>query len=377
MVNLLICGDFGYRGRVAEVIDKGEGVSLFSMFLHNIQNSDYSILNLESPVGSSKSYIQKSGPCIHSTESTIECIKKSGFNMVTLANNHFFDCGQEGVNATIQACKKYDIDYIGGGTSLEEARKVKILFLKGIKIRIINVCEQEFSLATKNHGGSNHIDLIQVYYQIQDALKREEKVIIIVHGGHEYYQYPSPRMMDVYRYFIDAGASAVINHHQHCYSGYEVYENKPIIYGLGNFCFDSARGLRNHIWNYGYAVKLSISNNSVGFDIIPYTQCNENVGITTMTNDEFKHFSESIANINKTIKDKDKIEEKFEEFVSNKNILNYFNPLFNGITAKLYSNEWFPSFISKKQRFYQLNVLQCESHMEVLLSALKSKLKIK
>ena len=36
------------------------------------------------------------------------------------------------------------------------------------------------------------------------------------------------------------GADAVVNHHQHCYSGYEVYKDKPVFYGLGNLLFDHA-----------------------------------------------------------------------------------------------------------------------------------------
>ena len=42
-------------------------------------------------------------------------------------------------------------------------------------------------------------------------------------------------MKETYRFFVDCGADAVINHHQHCYSGYEYYKDKFICYGLGNF----------------------------------------------------------------------------------------------------------------------------------------------
>jgi poly-gamma-glutamate synthesis protein (capsule biosynthesis protein) len=48
-------------------------------------------------------------------------------------------------------------------------------------------------------------------------------------------------MVETYRFFIEAGADAVVNHHQHCICGYEVYKGKPIFYGLGNFCFDWAK----------------------------------------------------------------------------------------------------------------------------------------
>lgn len=48
----------------------------------------------------------------------------------------------------------------------------------------------------------------------------------------------------------------MVNHHQHCFSGYEIYNNKYIFYGLGNFCFDNPVK-RNSIWNEGYMLSLN------------------------------------------------------------------------------------------------------------------------
>ena len=53
-------------------------------------------------------------------------------------------------------------------------------------------------------------------------------MFLILHGGIEHYQLPSPRMKKWYRHIIDLGASAIVNHHQHCFSGYELYNGKPI-----------------------------------------------------------------------------------------------------------------------------------------------------
>ena len=80
---------------------------------------------------------------------------------------------------------------------------------------------------------------IQQFYKIQEAKENADYVLVIVHGGIEHYQLPTSRMIETYRFFIDAGADAVVNHHQHCYSGYERYKSKPIIYGLGNLLFDN------------------------------------------------------------------------------------------------------------------------------------------
>ena len=91
----------------------------------------------------------------------------------------------------------------------------------GETLAIINCCEHEFSIADDDSAGANPLNPIQQYYKIKEARLNADYVLVIVHGGHEMYQLPSLRMVDTYRFFIDAGADAVVNHHQHCFSGYE------------------------------------------------------------------------------------------------------------------------------------------------------------
>lgn len=78
------------------------------------------------------------------------------------------------------------------------------------------------------------------------------------HGGVEHYNLPSPEIKQLHRFFIEAGADAVVNHHQHCFSGYEVYKSRPIFYGIGNFLFDDARKIDSP-WNYVYIVELRLN----------------------------------------------------------------------------------------------------------------------
>ena len=51
---------------------------------------------------------------------------------------------------------------------------------------------------------------------VEEAKKKADFVLVIVHGGSEHFQLPTPRMQATYRFFVDAGADAVVNHHQHC-----------------------------------------------------------------------------------------------------------------------------------------------------------------
>ena len=113
-------------------------------------------------------------------------------------------------------------------------------------------------------------------------------MILNVHGGNEFYHLPSPRIKELYRHYINIGADAVISQHTHAYSGYEVYEGKPIFYGLGNFIYDWP-GKVNSSWNKGYVVRLNISD-KIDFEIIPLEQCNEKPGVFYLSDDEDKAF---------------------------------------------------------------------------------------
>ena len=75
----------------------------------------------------------------------------------------------------------------------------------------------------ENNIGANPIDIIDNAAQIKKAKKECDFVIVIAHGGHEYYNLPSPRMQKLYRFFAENGADIVIGHHTHCVSGHAIH----------------------------------------------------------------------------------------------------------------------------------------------------------
>lgn len=374
MSKIFVSGDFGYRGRTQESIRRGEGITLFAPLIDTIAYSDLAIVNFESPVGTPAYFIPKCGPSLCSEKEAIKTLKEVGFSLITLANNHFYDCGEYGVNATLNACREYSVDTVGGGVDIHSATEPYVKILNDEKLVIINACETEFSIASDSSGGAAPLDIIGISQQIL-KYKDDSKVIVIIHGGHEFYQLPSVRMQKLYRFFIELGAYSVINHHQHCYSGYELYLGRPIFYGLGNFLFDSASNKRDSLWNYGYAVLLDTENISE-FTIIPYVQSNESAGIRLMDSNEILDFTKKIHDLCVIINDPNSLKIEESQFFSKLGLISVLNPFYNGLTSKLYSKKWFPSFITKKHRLYQLHYLQCESHRDALLYNLKKTLKL-
>ena len=345
---------------------------MFGEVIEYTSKVDYSIVNLEAPVvvESSVKPIEKCGPNLKCTSKAIGALKYAGFNMVTLANNHFYDYGEDGVKDTLAACEKEGIKTVGGGMNLHEASRIAYIDIRGVNVAIINCCEHEFSIATETTGGSNPLNPIQQYYAIKEAKRRADKVIVIVHGGHEMYQLPSPRMKETYRFFVDAGADAVINHHQHCYSGYEIYKNKPIFYGLGNFCFDWKNRCHS-IWNEGYMVILSMNESEYDFELIPYTQGDVFSGVKLI---DFKDdFLRNICVLNLIIEDDTKLLAEHKAYM-NRTIKGYLlalEPYQNRYLCALYNRGLLPSFLTQKKKMTLLNYLKCESHWERLVNSIQ------
>ncbi|MFV0501432.1 MAG: CapA family protein [Bacteroidales bacterium] len=376
-MNIIIAGDFCPRRRVEKLIEEKGYEDVFSQVKEITDKADYSILNFEAPVVINDAKpIEKTGPNLKCSKNAVEAIKYAGFNSVTLANNHFYDFGDVGVRDTIDILKEYNIDYFGGGININEAKKTLYKEIKGKKIAFINFCEREWSIATDNTGGSAPLNPIQNHYQIKEAKENADYVIVIVHGGREYYQLPLPRMKETYQFFIDSGADVVVNHHQHCYSGYEIYKGKPIFYGLGNFCFDSIQEKRNKLWEEGFILKLSI-NDKIDFELIPYVQCGENPNVEIL--DDRLEFNNKINELNSIIDNVNLLESNFLNQVQKEKseYFSYLEPIRNRYILALQRRKLFPSFIKNKYKLLLLNLIRCESHKDILEETIKSKSKSK
>ena len=373
-MKVLITGDFVPRHRIASQIESGD-YSCLEQVKPIIQSADYAIVNFESPVVTRDAKpIEKTGPNLKCSEKAMDCIAQTGFQCVTLANNHFRDYGQTGVEDTIDACVKYHIDYIGGGKIQSEAERILYKEINGQTIAIINCCEHEWSIATSDYGGSNPLDIISVCHAIQIAKQKADYVLVIIHGGTELYNLPTPRMKNTYRFFIEQGADAVVNHHQHCYSGYEIYQGKPIFYGLGNFCFDKTASQEDFSWERGYMVELVFADD-IGFKLYPYIQCDKNTPSVQLINDTTR-FEENIQYLNDIVKDNEQLTKRFE-ILSLRGIdaaRSMLAPYSSSFSQRLYAKRLLPSFVTRKRMKVFFAHIQCESHCDILLYGLRNKL---
>ena len=123
MVKILIAGDYAPSGRVAQLIDENNFERIFNNVRSYTFGADYSILNLEAPVVDSDTVvpITKCGPHLKCSPNALKAAKYAGFDMLTLANNHIFDFGEQGIQTTLDLCREMNIEYLGAGGNIDAA----------------------------------------------------------------------------------------------------------------------------------------------------------------------------------------------------------------------------------------------------------------
>lgn len=370
-VSLLITGDYCPINRIEAFSEANQYELIFNDLLPFIQEADLSITNFESPATKTNKHIEKFGPKLKVQPGALQALKSAGFDLVTLANNHILDYGEEGLKSTIDSCIDYSIEYTGAGNSNIEARRIFFKTIRGNKIAIVNFAENEFGTTNDDSYGAAPLDPIQNFYDIHKAKQSADYVFVIIHGGHEMYSLPSPRMVEAYRFFVDAGADAVIGHHTHCVSGYELYKEKPIFYSLGNFVFDHTTN-RTRLWCEGMAVQLKITKVGLTFELIPFLQNNKNVGVHLMNNNEKNEFLIKVQTYNKIIADKKELKYHFEEYCKRMTRMynSFLEPHSNRFLHALRHRYLFPSLLSKKKRILLLNLIRCESHRDIIIKIL-------
>jgi hypothetical protein len=327
---------------------------------------------LECPVTSSAKAINKTGPALKTDKRALRFLKESGFDAVTLANNHIMDYGSRGLADTISGLEEFQIKYAGADENLNRASKPLRIEKEGVKVSILNFAENEWSTTYGESYGANPSDPIHCFNRIQAEKKHADHIIVIHHGGHEMYELPSPEMVKGYRFFVDAGANAVINTHTHCISGKELYKGAPIYYSIGNFLFDRKEKSKS-FWNHGLAVSLSIGNDNIVTEEYFFEQCVSGPRLNLLKGPELSEFKEYFEGLSEKIRDEKKIEQYFEDWVNRKENMyrSYIEPHGIKYLNSLQIRNILPSFWTARKKTYLLNLIRCESHREMLIKILE------
>ena len=218
--------------------------------------------------------------CFRMPEHYAEYLKNAGFDVVSTANNHSNDMGEEGRLSTMETLDRYSMKYAGYSNY-----PVTIFEKNGIKYG--------FTAFAPNTETQNLNDITNVRIIVSELKKQCKILIVSFHGGAE--GYSAQRVLrrheiflgedrgNVYEFaheVIDAGADIVFGHGPHVPRAMELYKNKIIAYSLGNFCtygkfsFSGPQGVAPILKVY-----LDTNGNFVKGNIYSFKQINRGVPV--------------------------------------------------------------------------------------------------
>lgn len=237
-VKLLILGDVMIHSKYNDVVAKKGPPFLFDKVSPKMKESDVRFANIET-VLSDKGKPVRGKLCLRGDSRYIKALGEVGLHVVSLANNHAFDFGIKGFTDMKSRLESLGIKTVGAGASLSQSRQLKIISCNGVRIGFLAYAARDTdgaAYATEDAAGVAPLEEDFVLEDIGKYLEQVDHLIVSLHWGVEYAEYPTPVQVALGRKIIDAGARMIIGHHPHILQGYEEYHNGYIFYSLGNFC---------------------------------------------------------------------------------------------------------------------------------------------
>lgn len=339
-----------------------------------LKSSDLRIYNLETPITDNIFPIHKDGANFAVSSESVRGLKTLMPDYVTLANNHCNDQGTTGLKDTVSLLKQEGIIPIGYGISHKDANDVVTFEKDGIVVSVVACAETEFNVFANNEIGAVPYHDFWTNKKISDAKKNSDIVIVLYHGGVEYFRFTPPYLRERCHLMAENGADYIFCQHSHCIGCYENYEKSTIVYGQGNFIFHQKN--ERPITKEGLLAKIHIEKNSHILEYIPIL-LNESDQICIANDTEKKRILEQFESRSQFAKNETNNDAEYfalAEQRSNSYILRFrgsgrFLKFIFKLSSKLKLRQY------KKQDYIKmLNLFQNESHRELLIAALKRKI---
>jgi poly-gamma-glutamate synthesis protein (capsule biosynthesis protein) len=249
-LTVVFCGDVMLDWGVKEVFEKKGPSYPLAGIKGFLSKFDYRFCNLECPISDSGQPDPEKKYVFQAAARSAGILSHGGINGVSLANNHSMDFGHEGLMNTMIELSARGIQYTGAGMDAGEAHMPVLVEIRDIRLAILGYTNigTNTSYAGAAAPGIARAAGDLMRRDIQFCKRFSDFVVVTLHWGEEYAEYPTQEQVEMAHAVIEAGADAVIGHHAHIYQGVEIYRGKPVFSSLGNFLFGSTNeSIRDNI----------------------------------------------------------------------------------------------------------------------------------
>lgn len=266
--NILVMGDMIFHRPItnaAKTVDGYDYTNIFEEISHEIERADIAVANFEGTVNPNR---EISGfPLFNFPKETIRDLKKVGFDMLAMSNNHCLDSGVEGLISTNKMAKENGLLTIG--TYVDENRELATCNVNGINIGFLNYTDTLNGMGSLVNNREYLVDTFATNNIVKDVEKLKEScdaVVAIVHWGNEYETIPNNREISLNKDLMEAGCDIILGSHPHVLQRYEknIVNGKEIytMYSMGNaFSNQRENYLNKKGVETGVMVKFTINKN--------------------------------------------------------------------------------------------------------------------
>lgn len=245
-VVMLFAGDVYFSNHVLNAYDKAGGIHgvLDEGIRAEIEKADIFMVNQEFPFTQRGAAAADKQFTFRLPESRMHLLQEMGVDIVTLANNHILDFGEEGLLDSCKALDEAGIAYVGGGEDFARASALKTITIGQKIIGFLGTSRVYMDASWA--AGNGHPGVFSTYdatlplEAIKEARQQCDFLVVYVHWGVERETVPKDYQRTMGRAYIDAGADLVVGSHPHVLQEMEEYNGKMIVYSLGNFVFGSS-----------------------------------------------------------------------------------------------------------------------------------------
>ena len=248
-VTIDFVGDINFDPRwyMMEYAKKQGGIAscISEDLLKELKSADITMVNnefcytREKKTQEGKAYSFKADP------EDVKLLEEFGTDIVSLANNHTCDYGEQGLLDTMDALTNGGIVYSGAGRNLAEASAVQYFVVGGRKIAFVSATEIERFYHFTKRAGEKTPGVLKtqqkeaVLSAIAKARANSDYVIMFVHWGAEGKIKQDSDQRALAQEYAAAGVDAIIGSHPHRLQGVEFVDDVPVAYSLGNFWFST------------------------------------------------------------------------------------------------------------------------------------------
>lgn len=218
---------------------------------------DASIINLETSITRSEDYARK-GINYRMSPDNADCLTAAAIDCCVLGNNHVLDWGRRGLLDTLATLEHLQIKTAGAGRNLSQASMPAILDIPGNGRVLVFSFACVTSGTPRNWAATNEMSGVNLLSEISEASAAQiaekiarsaqpgDRIVVSIHWGPNWgYDIPDEERRFAHALLDRAGVSVIHGHSSHHPKAIEIYRDRPILYGCGDF-LDDYEGIKGY-----------------------------------------------------------------------------------------------------------------------------------